>query len=1075
VLFADVTGSTALGESLDPEDVRALFARYYAVAREVVAAHGGTLAKFIGDAVMAVFGLPHAHGDDAERALSAALELRDGVRAEPQLAERMPLRLGVNTGEVVATREWGAGEFLITGDAVNVAARLEQAAEPWAILCGERTARAAGGAFAFGPATDVEARGKSAPVRAFPLLSRVRRARVQRIPLVGREADLAQLELVARRAFTERRPFLVSLIAPAGTGKTRLLEEFLDGLPALEPSARVAAAQCLPYGERLTFGPLRAVLHRLAEVAEDAPAGAVLQGVREWLRGTGVEAPDRVTQLLAATVGLGEAEVPDRTALFGAWRAAVEAASRRSPLVVVFEDLHWSSESLLDLVEFVMAPRADSPVLMIALARPELLDRRPAWGGGRRNYVSLALEPLGESAVVELVEHLLGRQAPEIAARVVARSEGNPFYAGEIIRTVLDRLPDGAQDPAAVERALATLPDTVQATVLARLDLLAPRERRALQVGAVFGRAFPLAGLAAVDPELASETGAVAERLLEKDLVRSANGDGYAFRHILIREVAYQTLPRAERWRLHAAAGRWLEASTAGREEPVAELIAFHYQEAATLSSAAGAAEGEVEEIRAKAVEWLSRAADVASAGAALGEAARHLRAAIQLARTDERPDLYERLGRVTGGDASADAYRTALELCRDAGRPADQQIRVLAGLLTMITRFQGAVGRRPSEEELESLRAEGRRLVAWATDERARAVFWAAEAFLPFWHFAAGILPSESELAEADANARRALEVAERLDDARLASAALDGIGSLAQNSGDWHEARRIATRRLAFGERLDLSERMDAYAVATWSSGLVGDLEEAERVSAAGLAQVQPGQVPAWTLHVLAWRIYSLTLLGRWDEVLSAGERACQLWRESGVTAGYAVRGFIPALDVARARGDSRREDELREVLGEILRRVPASSPAALMTSYLADDLDALVERVLHGFRLHNPEYPERTLALCADLRHPPDVEAIRPVLDFATAGRLRILEAQARRTWGLAEADAAQLGRALEIFEATGAMPYAARARCERALLTGDETELAAGRAALEALGDGRYLERLERDVSRARAGA
>jgi class 3 adenylate cyclase len=243
VLFADVTGSTALGESLDPEDLRALLSRYYGTAKEVVTAHGGTVEKFIGDAVMAVFGLRQAHGDDATRAIAAALELRDRVRIDPRLGERLPIRLGVNTGDVVASRSDSGDDFLVTGDAVNVAARLQQAAEPWSILCGARTVRAARVQFRFGPERHVDAKGKAGGVLAREALASAG-ASSARTPLFGRDADLAQLELVARRAFDEQRPFLVSVIAPPGTGKTRLLEEFLSRLPQIEEDAVVAATRC---------------------------------------------------------------------------------------------------------------------------------------------------------------------------------------------------------------------------------------------------------------------------------------------------------------------------------------------------------------------------------------------------------------------------------------------------------------------------------------------------------------------------------------------------------------------------------------------------------------------------------------------------------------------------------------------------------------------------------------------------------------------------------------------------------------------------------------------------------------
>src|SRR5579859_4925401 len=360
VLFADMAGSTALGEDLDPEEMRRILARYYAIARDSVTQHGGTVEKFIGDAVMAVFGLPTAHGDDPDRAVAAALAMRERIRSDTQLTGRIAIRFGISTGEVVASRDQSAGDFLITGDATNVAARLQQAADAWAILASDRTVRAAVN-FEFGEEMAITAKGKSASVAARQVLG-PRKAKAQRrarMPLVGRENDLAQLQLVARRAIIEKRPSMVSVIAPAGTGKTRLVEEFLDWLPSLAPNAVVATAQCLPYGQQLTYWPMRQVLFNLTGHHEDAMPAHMREDIAEWLRGLGVEDADRTAKLLAATVGEMGAEGVDRDHLFAAWRTTLEAVSRRTPLVIVFEDLHWSSDSLLDLAEFVMQPRGE--------------------------------------------------------------------------------------------------------------------------------------------------------------------------------------------------------------------------------------------------------------------------------------------------------------------------------------------------------------------------------------------------------------------------------------------------------------------------------------------------------------------------------------------------------------------------------------------------------------------------------------------------------------------------------------------------------------------------------------------
>ena len=337
ILFADVVGSTALGEALDPEDVRALLTRLFAIARDAIEQHGGRVEKFIGDAVMAVFGLPAAHEDDAARALNAALDLRDRVRADPALSSRVPIRLGVNGGEVIATRDASAVEFLVTGDPVNTAARLQQGAEPWSIVVGERTVRAVAERFRFGPPLAIEAKGKSAPLQARELLGLATEpARRRRGRIVGRDADLDQLELVARRTIDERRPFLVSVVAPAGVGKSRLLEEFLDHL---DPDVRVAIAQCLPYGQRLTYWPMRAILLSIVELSDDSTPEQVRAALVAWLRNANEPEAERTAEQLAATIGASEIE-GDRIALFSAWRRLIELAAERAPLVLVVEDLH---------------------------------------------------------------------------------------------------------------------------------------------------------------------------------------------------------------------------------------------------------------------------------------------------------------------------------------------------------------------------------------------------------------------------------------------------------------------------------------------------------------------------------------------------------------------------------------------------------------------------------------------------------------------------------------------------------------------------------------------------------------
>ena len=1051
VLFADVTGSTAMGEEMDPEEVRALLGRYYQIAKGVVAEHGGTLEKFIGDAVMAVFGLPTAHGDDAERAVAAALALRDQVRADPRLGTRLAVRFGISTGEVVAAADASAGDFLVTGDTVNIAARIQQAAEPWQVLATERTAHAAAAAFEFGPESTVEAKGKSAPLVVQE--ARTRRERPARLPvrapMLGRDADFEQLQLVARRAFGEKRPWLVSLVAPAGTGKTRLLEEFLDHLAGQASPPRVATAQCLPYGQQLTYWPMRQVLFNLTGASEDAPAEEIRASVRQWLAGLGVEDAERVAELLAATVGAGAEEAPDRNFLFAAWRTAIEAASRAAPLVVVFEDLHWSSESLLDLVEFLMQPRGEAQVLMVALTRPELLDRRPGWGGGRRNHLALSLEPLGPDSIAQLVRHLLDTDSPEVVRVVTERSEGNPFYAGELVRALVE------------QGSLEKLPDTVQATVLARLDLLPAGERRLLQLGSVFGRSFRPEGISAIEPGLAGVE-QLSESVTARDLIRPGEGDRYAFRHILIREVAYQTLPRSERMRLHAAAAAWLESRASGREVAVGEIVAFHYREAAVLASVVDPGGAQAAELRLHAVRWLLLAADVAQSAAAFPETVRHLRAAVELADEAATGVLHERIGECLGGDAGVVEFGLALDLYRKHGAPPEDRLRALAGMLMITTRMQGSVADRMSEERMAALRAEGRELASRTADRRAVARFQAADSFYPFW-LQVSHVPSTEVIEEANAAAREALKVARELGDFNLASMALDALSGNATAIDDLRASREYSRQRLEFEDRLNLYERIDAHSMMAWMNALLGELQEAVDASSRGMAVIQPGQIPASVMHLVSWRMYALHHLGRWDEVLQLAPRLIQLWEEAGrLAAGYTLRGVISGLMVARARQDPAAADSAA-MLREISRHYGQNTPFRELAQFIDGDVEAGARFLrLRADTRAGPDNVEQVVGLLCDAGIHPPSDAIDRLLE-KWRDRIPLAVAQALRARGLITSDPAILLEAETIYASVAAVPALARVRIELGELTGDRARVDAGTRALEEIGDVDYLAR------------
>ena len=729
------------------------------------------------------------------------------------------------------------------------------------------------------------------------------------------------------------------------------------------------------------------------------------------------------------------------------------------------EDLHWSSDSLLDLVEFILQPRGEMPLLMVALARPELLDRRPHWGGGRRNFVSLTLDPLDDDEVADLVSYLLDGAGPAVVTSIVARADGNPFYAGEIARSILERVPD-LSDDTAVEAGLADLPDTVQATILARLDLLPPADRRLLQLGSVFGRTFRLAGIVALEPELATSSVRLLDELLDRDMVRPTGRDAYEFRHILIREVAYGTLTRAERVRLHEAAGAWLEATAGADAEALAELIAYHYQEAISLARVIGLPADEL--ARRRAVSWLGRAASAAAAGSANLEAGRHLRAAIELADPDELPELYLRLGRShLGSDPGIAAFARAYEIGRERGRSADFLLLALALRLTAMTRWFASVARQPSTEEFQRLVEEAERLMEQATDDRARANFHISQSFVPFWLGNLGLPASAATLARADEHARRGLAIAERLDDAELTSAALDGLGGVRSAMADHAASVEIAGRRLSLEERLSLQERLDAYNVFAWQSTLVGEFDEAATAARRGLTAVQPGQDPHFALSVANWLPYALALRGRWDEVPAATERCRQLWIEGGrVTAGYALTGFIAGLEVARGRGDEAGIEACTEVIDEIVGQFDERHPTRRLAGFLGPDTEALADRVAAGweFYVERLQHVERAFAICADRGQAIAQPAVDQVIETARRRGTRPLLGQALRVRGAQRGSADDLREAQALFEAVGALPYLARAEVELGRLVGDAALVERGVGRLQDLGDIGQLSRL-----------
>jgi class 3 adenylate cyclase/tetratricopeptide (TPR) repeat protein len=592
-VFSDVTGSTALGERLDPEALRALMTRYFEEMRTVLERHGGTVEKFIGDAVVAVFGVPHVHEDDALRAVRAAAEMRERVVALNEELERdwgasIEVRTGVNTGEVVAG-DPASGQSFATGDTVNVAARLEQAAEPGEILLGEPTYRLVRDAVEVEPVAPLALKGKTEGVPAWRLLSvspaAPGLARRLDSPLVGRTNELELLEQAFRRAAHERKPQLVTVLGEAGVGKSRLTEELVA---LCGEQATVLRGHCLPYGEGITFWPVAEVLKQASGIdEEDSPEEARAKIAALLADG---EDTRLIAERAAGALGLSETGGAIQET-FWAVRKLLEALAGRTPVVVVFDDIHWAEASFLDLIEYLAGWTTDAPLLLLCLARPELLETRPTWESAHAQSTVVRLEPLTAGESEALVSNLIGQAqlAEEIAIRITKAAEGNPLFVEEFLRMLVDdgllRRDNGRWLPAG-ELSEMAIPPSIAALLAARLDLLAPEERGVLERGSVVGQVFYWGAVAELTPaEGRQEVGGSLQMLVRKELIRResdsfAGEDAFRFHHILIRDAAYGGLAKLERAKLHERFAGWLEHKAGERVTEYEEIVGYHLEQA---------------------------------------------------------------------------------------------------------------------------------------------------------------------------------------------------------------------------------------------------------------------------------------------------------------------------------------------------------------------------------------------------------------------------------------------------------------------------------------------------------------
>jgi class 3 adenylate cyclase/tetratricopeptide (TPR) repeat protein len=584
VLFCDVAGYTATGERLDAEALRRVQGRYFDAARDTLERHEAVVEKFIGDAVMAVFGIPVLHEDDALRAVRAGIELQDAVTALGLRA-----RVGVNTGEVVAG-DPGAGHAFVTGDAVNTAKRLEESAGAGEVVVGETTRRLLRELVELERREPVELRGKKLPVRSYRVVSLDRAGGRQRGPLVGREQELELLHGALQWAVEERACHLFTLQGAAGIGKSRLVDEFILRVGG---EATTVRGRCLPYGEGITFWPLAEIVLDAAGLRLGEPPGQALAKIEALLAGD--EHASIVAERVGQLIGLSDEPVSGDES-FWAVRRLLETIARTRPLVVVVDDLHWAEPTFLDLVEHVVEWSRGAPILVLCTARAELLDRRPGWGSGKVS-TSVLLEPLAARDALALVEHALGDVPQEAQQKILAAAEGNPLFLEEMAAMLEE------------EGRLVETPPTIQALVSARIDRLEPKERAVLEAAAVEGRVCHRSAVTElVGPRLRGEVGAQLVQLVRKDLLWPARSslpedEAFRFRHLLIRDAAYAAVPKGRRADLHERFADWLDEH--GSQD---EVLGYHLERAYRYRTDLGLRDDRSDRLATRAGEHLGRA-----------------------------------------------------------------------------------------------------------------------------------------------------------------------------------------------------------------------------------------------------------------------------------------------------------------------------------------------------------------------------------------------------------------------------------------------------------------------------------
>jgi predicted ATPase/class 3 adenylate cyclase len=1009
IMFADIIGSTPLADHMDPEDLRAILSGYFNLMTEQIRKHDGTVEKYIGDAVMAVFGVPFAHEDDPDRAIRAALDMQAALsrfneqrQAQDPEATRLQMRIGINSGEVAATGNTldSRRDFLITGDAVNVAARLQSVATPDTILVGERTYLATRNVFAFQSLAPLRLKGKTEPISAWVVLGpQSNTSGITQHPrgieglearLIGRTLELALMHATYARVQAEQRPHLITLLGAPGIGKSRLVREFIlsehetakcttceDG----QIPPRVLHGRCPPYGEGVTYRPLVEILNSLLNVQSEEsyeqlesrfvdfvretllnakstedPAEVAFAIIRSVGRRTGdntieqnyTEQLERERPPISSGLNKNTEQSVPHMALMRAWRVFLETLAQQQPLVIVIDDLQWADEALLDLLEYLTDRITNVPVLFLCPARPELFERRRDWGGGRRNFTTIVLESLSREETSDLVDALLNTEDIPAVLRqtIVSRAEGNPFFVEEIVRMLIDQkvlvndegcwrigaqnesiLNELASPTAPPEDSLLDLhygfplprvPDTIQGVLAARVDLLNQLEKRILQHACIIGRTFWLSAMI----ELASDlpTSIILETLdslIQRDFVVLAekqsrspveNDEIFTFKHVLIRDVVYNNIPRTRRSLEHAQLALWLEEKTKDNIEPFVELLAYHFQQALstwsagfvqnaltnydTPESASNAGRLTRPELRSRAIIYITMAGDQALHSYFTIRAIQAYSEALDLL-VDSRADsqaiaaMHEKLGAAftqrRNLDEAWQAYRRALQLVLSEPLTETKRLLHLYNHLSELgTRWLGLFNTDPDLQEIRTYIDAGLKLLEEQPISGQNAEFLTYQAF---WY-----VRNQRESSDTQERAKfadlalqsgnEALRIAEDVQDTGALWLTLDALAFIYSKQHKYQDAHKIQHYRQQFADQVKSRvELHDLYFSLGWAHEAVSDYPTSLKWFGHSWRIAQTMESPSMLLSCLIGRLLAWQRWNRWDEAQQAARSILQM----------------------------------------------------------------------------------------------------------------------------------------------------------------------------------------------------